>query len=126
MAKEYVAYGELGGYKPGDVVNPTDWDRETWNYMVEHEVVVPKNSPNDPNVLEEQASENEGDETTQAERQRTAADEAYDAAAGSSTETKSTDESKSDGDATTKQTKPATPSQPTSSTAKSTTTPPKE
>lgn len=55
MAKEYVAYGNLGSYKPGDTVNPTDWDAEQWAYMVDHEMVVPKNSPNDPNVLEENA-----------------------------------------------------------------------
>jgi hypothetical protein len=55
--KEYVAYGELGAYKPGDVVNPADWDLEQWKYMVEHQVVVPKNSQNDPNVLEEAAAE---------------------------------------------------------------------
>jgi hypothetical protein len=57
MAKEYVAYGQLGGYEPGDVVNPMDWDEETWAYMVDHEVVVPKNSPSDPKVLEEQAQQ---------------------------------------------------------------------
>jgi hypothetical protein len=57
MAKEYVAYGELGGYKPGDTVNPASWDLEQWKYMVEHQVVVPKNSQNDPAVLAEAAAE---------------------------------------------------------------------
>lgn len=55
-AKKYVAYTELGQYKPGDVVNPTNWGPEEWRYMVEHEVVVPQNSPNDPNVLAEKSS----------------------------------------------------------------------
>lgn len=55
--KEYVAYTPLGNYAPGDVVNPADWPLEEWTYMVEHEVVVVKNSPNDPNVLAEQAEE---------------------------------------------------------------------
>jgi hypothetical protein len=51
MATEYVAYTALGSCEPGDVVNPANWSAEEWRYMVEHEVVVPKNSPNDPNVL---------------------------------------------------------------------------
>jgi hypothetical protein len=51
MAKEYVAYTALGSCAPGDVVDPANWDAEQWRYMVEHEVVVPKNSPNDPTVL---------------------------------------------------------------------------
>jgi hypothetical protein len=55
--KEYVAYGELGSYKPGDTVNPADWSLEQWQYMVDHQVVVPKNSQNDPAVLEEAAAE---------------------------------------------------------------------
>jgi hypothetical protein len=53
VAKEFVAYTALGDYQPGDVVNPGNWSEEEWAYMVEHEVVVPKNSPNDPNVLKE-------------------------------------------------------------------------
>jgi len=57
MAKTYVAYTELGGIKPGDEVDPSAYDLETWKYMVEHEVVVPKNSANDPKVLAEVAEE---------------------------------------------------------------------
>jgi len=56
MAKEYVAYTALGSCAPGDVVNPANWSAEEWRYMVEHEVVVPKNSPNDPTVLAQATS----------------------------------------------------------------------
>jgi hypothetical protein len=57
MAKEYVAYTRLGSYSPGDVVDPSAYSAEQWQYMVVHDVVVPRNSPNDPNVLEERLSE---------------------------------------------------------------------
>jgi hypothetical protein len=58
VAKEYVAYTQLGeGCPPGTVVNPANWDLEQWKYMVDHQVVVPKNSQNDPNVLAEAAAE---------------------------------------------------------------------
>jgi hypothetical protein len=57
--KEYVAYTPLEnkGYAPGDVVDPSNWSAEEWRYMVEHAVVVPKNSPDDPNVLQAAAEE---------------------------------------------------------------------
>jgi hypothetical protein len=51
--KEYVAYTQLGKYDPGDVVDPNDFGDAQWAYFVEYDVVVPKNSPNDPNVLTE-------------------------------------------------------------------------
>src|SRR5688500_84965 len=59
--KEYVAYTPLGSYQPGDTVNPRDSPLQEWQYMDEHTVVVPKNSADDPNVLEETAAEREAE-----------------------------------------------------------------
>jgi hypothetical protein len=60
--KEYVAYTQLGRYNSGDVVNPNDWSDEEWKYMVDHDMVVPKNSPNDPAVLQQEREEKEAEE----------------------------------------------------------------
>jgi len=128
MAKEYVAYTELGGIKPGDPVDPGAYDLETWKYMVEHEVVVPKNSKNDPNVLAEQAEENKAaeEDITGADggavqsAKLSAAEEAHKAASGSSDksdEEAKPEEKKSPEDKLTEPKEPTPDAKPATSTA---------
>jgi hypothetical protein len=120
--KEYVAYTDLGDKgHTGEVVNPANWSLEEWKYMVEHQVVVPKNSPNDPNVLEEQAEEARitGDlEAAKASGQEVVsptqleAEKAHAAAAGTKEEDSSKEEPKADSKEESKAPAPMTPPTP--------------